>query len=143
MVLALLPTWSVASACPFPIAKRFAKQFEPAREMALFEAIDRDMLAHRAAGEFAAVVQHRTPEALHLLEMGGPVGDVLGKDRAEQFIVANAGVKAVDEGRDVSRVDAHRQGFVELGLTGVQGKSALGCRQSSGDPINRYIEYLL
>lgn len=64
------------------------------------------MVEHRIARKLTAIVQHRASEPLHSCQVNKPIMDALGKDRGEQIVFADRGVKALDHLIDEVRVDA-------------------------------------
>lgn len=81
----------------FELPESRVEQVQPAGEMSESKAWNREVLEHRIARELAAVVKDGAPKFLHSRQMRGPVGDPLGKDRPEQRVVANIGVKRLDQ----------------------------------------------
>lgn len=77
--------------------QRPVEEREPLLEMLLCDRRDREMLHHRVAGEIAGAEQDRLPEAVHLAEMRGPVGNLRVEDRAQHRILAHRGIEAIDQ----------------------------------------------
>mgnify|MGYP006186098215 CR=1 FL=1 len=58
------------------------------------------MLEHRIARELAAVVKDGAPKGFHSIKVVRPVIDPFSEDRAKHIVVANLGVKELNQGAD-------------------------------------------